>query len=581
MKTNKFLLSALAALAMGTMASCTNDDIAGGSGGTAEQDGNRYMAIRITTPSAINRGLANEDAEFEEGESEAKESQITAESIRFYFFDENGNPFTLVQANTDGTVSKNNMVKPTSINTIINTPGSSESSIEGVLVLGKQDTPYIGKTPTYVIAAANMSETEFEGIANKTLAKCAELPISKASGTGELDWSNFAMSNSVYALQTNYAADNTVKWRKVMASLIKPGEYDESGNYKSGNICNSIADAQKNPVDIYMERIACKVRVKGLGLYTSKDADGNDENYFIESQTVGNEEGQNLYVELTGWQLCNRYMYANIYKDIDASANYFNNWNDINRHRCYWAITPKDITGGKLIDNSYDIYQKYETGEDGTQRAVTMTQFQYTNSDDATAPADKKKQYTYPQTQFQPSSVTDRTTNATAIVFRGVVKEKLADGTYKAIDLIRWAGGYYRTEAFKEIVANAYNTTNGTNVTTNQVIFKQQANKNKYDTYIRLTNGSEAVMTNYSNIQHWIDGQTSYYLNIQHAVDPENKPLYGLVRNHIYDHTVTGVVGLGIPGNEHENPEEEEESYIACRVNVLNWRVISKNVVLE
>lgn len=84
----------------------------------------------------------------------------------------------------------------------------------------------------------------------------------------------------------------------------------------------------------------------------------------------------------------------------------------------------------------------------------------------------------------------------------------------------------------------------------------------------------------YFDIERWVDGQTSFYVNIKHA-NNGNTPLYGVVRNHIYDYTFDNVIGLGLPGNTPENPVDETESYIAARLNVLNWKVVSNTVTLE
>ena len=56
--------------------------------------------------------------------------------------------------------------------------------------------------------------------------------------------------------------------------------------------------------------------------------------------------------------------------------------------------------------------------------------------------------------------------------------------------------------------------------------------------------------------------------------------LTGVVRNHIYDYVIDGIVGLGTPGNETENPKVIE-SYLAAHVRILNWRTVSNTVTLE
>ena len=54
----------------------------------------------------------------------------------------------------------------------------------------------------------------------------------------------------------------------------------------------------------------------------------------------------------------------------------------------------------------------------------------------------------------------------------------------------------------------------------------------------------------------------------------------GVVRNHIYDYKIDGIVGLGVPGNEPNIPDLNE-TYLAARLYILEWHVVSNNVTLE
>lgn len=112
MKTTKFFLGAFAALLMGaTMASCSNDEpAAGGENNENSSVGDRYISVRIFNPSNTSRAAGEG---FEEGVG--NENAISAENIRFYFFNANQQPFTLVASNVNGELSNTNMVKPISL----------------------------------------------------------------------------------------------------------------------------------------------------------------------------------------------------------------------------------------------------------------------------------------------------------------------------------------------------------------------------------------------------------------------------------------------------------------------------------
>ena len=60
---------------------------------------------------------------------------------------------------------------------------------------------------------------------------------------------------------------------------------------------------------------------------------------------------------------------------------------------------------------------------------------------------------------------------------------------------------------------------------------------------------------------------------------------YGVVRNHLYALTVTGIDGIGIGIRDPEDPiivpVEEQTYYVYTQLNVLAWRLEKNNVVLK
>jgi len=572
MKKSKLFLGALAALTMGTMVSCTNEDVANGGSDNGWHDGNRYMAISISNPAEL-YGRAPESTEGTEETGDkfasdelskaefdnpvGNEDAIDKDNVRFYFFADDYRPFTLVQTKINGEVIKTNMVKPAELS-IQNINGETTTK-EGVLVLGKPDDPYIGKTPKYVCVAINLSEDEFNKLANVRMENMSILTTTKnTTTTDHYDWSKFKMTTSVYAKKFDNKDNQGVIWHKIMATEIT-----------EANLAKSEADAKTNPVHVYVERLAAKVRVTGLKTYTSLDKDGTTEKEYniIGLNAEKNDyvvTKQKLHVNLTGWQIYNFYTQAKYFKDIKPDENYFPNWNDPDRHRCYWAITPS-ITTALLAHSYYNIYDSNH----------------FTNKNfDASKPTENIE-YIYPNTGENPTSASDRTTKASAIVVRGVVTTDEAGN--EPINFVRWAGGYYTYEAFQKTVFDSYLQLhpNASSVSYKDVYLKSMGN-NKYEAWVKVNNTNDIDMSaRYSDIEWWNDGVTSFLVNIQHAVGNNGKPIYGIVRNHIYDHNATAVIGLGVPGNDPVNPSKEEESYLACTVNVLNWRVISKNIVLE
>ena len=79
----------------------------------------------------------------------------------------------------------------------------------------------------------------------------------------------------------------------------------------------------------------------------------------------------------------------------------------------------------------------------------------------------------------------------------------------------------------------------------------------------------------------WKSGMTYYFYEIKHL---ENQK--GVVRNHIYDTKVTKITGLGTPvynPDEIIYPEKpnENDHYIAAKINILSWRIIKDDYELE
>lgn len=539
MKTTKFFLGAFAALLMGaTAVSCSNDEPApGGENNDNSSVGDRYISVRIFNPSNTSRAAGTG---FEEGIG--NENAISAENIRFYFFNANMQPFTLVASNVNGELSNTNMVKPISLTP--NTQDGDDVTANGVLVLGKPASPYLGATPSYMICAANLTDSEFKELANKTMRDASNIIRSKTTGE-TLDWTTFVMTNSTYA---------------------KDGEKIIATKIEDAHLAESATAAQQNPVNIYVERLAAKVRVKGLAVYQpQKSGDNTEKVTFNFSNAEGQVEETTLYVNLNGWQLKNRYTKAKLFKDIDANADYFPNWNAPAFHRCYWAITPADESG--LFNKTYDIY--------------SSTQFALGNYDQA-KPTENIR-YTYPNTAWAsaPESASDRTTNVTSVVVRGVVCTDAAGTT--PLDFVYWAGGYYKSSEFKKMVANAYNVENtGANKTADDItLVADNANPNQWIASVKLSATENYRFDRFNGISWWQNGLTSYNVNIKHATTADGNALYGVVRNHIYENLFTGVVGLGVPGNEPENPKDETETYVAATVNVLNWKLVSNTIVLE
>lgn len=535
---NKINYLGLAAIAAFGLASCSSDEPGNGSNNGAAK-GEQYMAVTIRTAGMSGtRAPELGNPEFEDPAAGSNEGTVTKDNIYFYFFDAEGNPFQLAAANVQGTVATN-VVKPNEISSA-NTNGAEPGTIQGVLVLGKAvGEGYVGSTPSQMLCVANPVATNLDAYANKPLSQVLAL-LTQAPGLPKLE--NFVMTSSTYV-------DGG---KQVVATDV------------ADKIATTPEAAEANPATLYLERLAVKVRAHGLGDYAPQYR--NSEGQIVEDYVykVNNEE-KDLQVTLDGWRLVNISTQSLAFKNVAADGDYFTGWNNAGLHRCYWALSKVSNPLINKIANC-DIYdaEQWTRGNFNAAQPTENIAYAYENTQYATAA------YT--------TSVSDRMSNATGILVKATVKMR-AHGTtdaYETVNLVRWAGAYYTEDELKQMIIDNYNVANSTSLTADAVSFVKDSKPNRWKA--RVTNNGVVTdwSTNYNNIMRWINGATSYYLNIEHLGG-----LYGVVRNHIYDYEFTGVVGLGVPGNDPDNPQPEDETFLAAKVAILNWHVISNKFVLE
>jgi len=539
MNKKLFLIPALATL---LFSSCSSDD-APDSAPADIQDGEKYLAVSITTGGGLGVGGRADDTggtpAFEDGVGD--ECKINADALYFFFFDKDGYPFPLAAANVAGTVTTN-MVQPADVKIQHGTGSEKDNNIEAVLVLGKAvGDGYVGTQPAQVLVIANPSIAfkidEYKNLSLATvLSKTSSAPTSIPATTG------FVITSSTYA-------DGTGK-------IITAQDV-------TGHFADTPEKAKEDPVVLYMERLAAKVRVKGLKEYTPqirKPDNTLDTTGKIEINNVETE----IKVELTGWELIKTAEQSTAFKKLlpewTATATQpFDGWNDALRHRSYWAHSE----AGTIQNTSIP-----ELTPSATETAT------YTKGNfDETKPTENIA-YCYENTA-QPAKVNDRSieTKSTAIVVKGIVKT--TDGT--PVDLMRWAGSYYTSDQLKQKIVDDYNgqRTGSTEATIDDVKFvNNTASDNTWHATVTVGNDTKE-MANFQNILWWDGGATSYYVNIEHFGGK-----YGVVRNHIYEYVFDGVIGLGVPGEETDTPEETE-SFLAAKLYCLNWHLLSHTITLE
>ncbi len=605
---------AMAALMVG----CTNDDdhLIDGESGESEQN---YLAINIV--SNFSDGRASDPATFEDGDAGLYENKI--EKIRFYFFKDNGQPaYVRKEANLtidasnpaagDGTSSVANgethynfvdWTNPTLSN---DADASIENSTTAVIIINTQQGD---KLPEKVVAIVN---PEPNGVNSMTTTMLASRIMENEPRTD----SKFTMSSSAYAYggKAVFTTDVYDSFRK------------------------SVEEAKSNAAQIYVERVLAKVRVsesfnpnqsqtvktitdasvtpsRTYNIYGAlKEINGSD------LHTVDKTDASaKIYIELLGWDLSSATDKSYLMKHINGSwtglfstATDADFWNNTSARRSYWAYNPTNV--GYL-------YKTYNQHAASGKKDFTSA---------------NKKNIIYCEENGSSNTNAAPPISPTKVIVFG----RLCDESGATLELVDWKGfRMLSTNLGAELLKDSYvqrlkkAVLNGS-VTTyeplavDDFVFKTAEDvakvttvpsttgvatlsgapaattEKRYNVYCQLkdnitglqldgapvTGGVNAVNTELINhigaIKYWKDGLTYFYANIQHLGATETAGEYGVIRNHVYDVNLKNISGIGTPIYDVDEviiPERtiEENSYLATKVNVLAWRIVSKDYNLD
>ena len=570
MKIFKFFPLACAAL---MMSACSSDnDIEGGA--TKPGSDPQYLAVNI-----VNVGTTPTRAgEYENGTEE--ESKI--KKVRFYFFNGDGSPYLIKNPNVAGVTGGGNVnyleATPGDDTT---TPGSSanvEKITQTVLVInGEQNA-----APAAIMAVVNPETVEPATLKDGKTMRLSELRstavgskfYNKDASTGKV--SDFVMSNSVY---------------------INAGE-DVCSSLVAGHLTTSEKTAMENPVDLYVERVVAKVTAD-----VDKDAfkvgDGSnwETTKYGTTTAVGKYGDYDVYAVIEGWGLAEENGKAEVEKQVDKSWTDgtlgIGTWNTYDYHRSFWERSVAFTTG---VDGNQPVNHKYE-------------EFKAKIKDEL---------YTLPNTPIE--KVTNlNTNNLTKLLVAATLRYKDAENNWHNAEICRYNGmNFLGIDNLKKHVASTfsqyYTSTDNTHYTQlsgSDIDFKDpDATMVQYRVTPTLAADPEGVTKKYytknpgttsdftevnkstvlaaieaSKAEVRKDGKAYYFVPIKHLGKAGELGEYGVVRNHFYKITLTGIKGFGTPVY---NPElvidptvpTYDNTYLAARVQVLQWRVVNQNVSL-
>ena len=570
MKIFKLFPLACAAL---MMSACSSDnDIEGGA--TKPGSDPQYLAVNI-----VNVGTTPTRAgDYENGTTE----ESTIKKVRFYFFNGDGSPYLIKPTGSEITGGENvNWLEVSNPTDATTTPGSStsvEKITNAVLVINGVQSA----APSAIVAVVNPETVDAATLNNGGQMRLSELrknavgsKFYNTDASGKV--TDFLMSNSVYV---NAGTD-------VCASLV------------AGHVKTSEADAKTNPVDLYVERVAAKVTADfDLNAFEVGNGTNWDTNKYGTKTAVGKIGDYNVYAVIDGWGLADENGKAEVEKQVETTwadgTLGITPWTTYDYRRCFW-------------ENSVD----FSSGT-GSNRPVNhpFNDFKAKKQDVL---------YTLPNTPLSP--ITDKNENyVTKFLVAATLKYEDGAHNWHTADICKYNGveilgvDNLKTQValtFSKYYTSTDNGTTHTQLTKDDIAFtepttssmksyqvtptlvdapagttKKYYTKSSTGAYTEVPEGEVNAAIGADKAEIRTDGKAYYYVPIRHlATDPTTLGYYGVVRNHFYKITLSGITGFGTPVY---NPDKEidptvptySNTYLAARVQVLQWRIVKQDVNL-
>lgn len=572
MKISKLFPFACVAL---MMSACASDKEEIGNGTKPGSDP-QYLAVNIVNVGATPTTRA---AEYENGTAE--ESAI--KKVRFYFFNGDGSPYLIKNPGGTGVTGgedKNWLeASPADDTPTSGTPSQTEKITQTVLVINGVQSA----APAAIVAVVNPGTVEATTLQNERggdVMRLSELRYSavgsqfyKKDATGKV--SDFVMSNSVYV---NAGED-------VCASLV------------AGHVTTSAETAKAKPVELYVERVVAKV---------TADVDnnafelGNGTNWentkYGTKKPVGKSGDYDVYAVIEGWGLASENGKAEVEKQVNKTWTDgilgFSPWTTSDFHRCFWE---KSVAIDLGPGANQPVNPKFN------QLKAKMHDVLYT----------------LPNTPE--SKVTDlKNNNLTKFAVAATLRYKDADNNWHYAEICRYNGvSILGIDNLKRQVAltfsQYYTSTDGTNYTQlskDDINFKDpDATTQQYlvtptladapagtKYYTKSTTGTTPTFTEVDKATVLAaieadkaeirkDGRAYYYVPIKHLGGNDQLAEYGIVRNHFYKITLSGIKGFGTPVYDPAKVvvpavPTYQDTYLAARVQVLQWRVVTQSASL-
>ena len=515
------------AAATALFTSCSSDnnnDLVPGNG--TDTDGSRFLTVKIA-PTVDSRA----ESDFDNGtaaESEAK-------TALFAFFDENGN-----MSQTPQTANLSWQTE-----TPTDQPTSNKVSNVTVVIAGQI-------APSKMLVVLNPGNLVLSG---KTLQACLDLTGNYSSATS----GTFVMTNS------SYFDDGIITATDIAEQTYATRE-----------------DAEKNPVQICVERVVAKVQ-------TSKD-----QNFVAKSTDVEVVNGSTLKLtpEIQGIEIANVVNKAFLFKNIEGIENWKITWpgvNSVDEQRSYWATTAQNVDflnqSWNDITDKFDVNQAYyiQPNTNSTKTAV-LVKAVLKDENDASVDLVQWSGNYYKKEEFKSTLATFLNNEGYKIVVSGTATEPTELRNFLASDMDYVLGNSHAT-LVKSGKINAYQTVGRVIDIDKLTITKENIattdGEENPRTYSAVTTAEieNYMCDNHHKLNLWEGGKAYFYTNIIHHEGHGDTFKYGVIRNHIYNLNLTSIEGLGVPVVNPEEtiiPESPKDIlyYLGAQVRILKWRLV-------
>ena len=564
MKIFKFFPLACAAL---MMSACSSDDPSNGVS-TGVNDP-QYLSVNI-----VNVGATPSRASEEYENGSADENKIS--KVRYYFFNGDGTPYLIKAPGADGVTGSGTVnwleATPGYDDTTSDTPSHVEKITNTVLVINGVQSA----APSAIVAVVNPETVDPAALENNGSMRLSQLRENAVGSTfyktdaGKV--SDFVMSNSVFV---NAGSD-------VCASLV------------AGHVATSADKAKLNPVDLYVERVVAKVTADvDPNAFETGNGTNWDASQYGTKTAVGKIGAYDVYAVIDGWGLADEDGKAKVEKSVNTA----------------WTDAILGISPWTTYDYRRSFWETSVEFNAGTNQPVNH------KFNDFKANM-KAELYTLPNTPDNKiTNVYDN--NVTKFLVAATLKYKDEHNNWHLAEICRYNGvEFLGIDNLKTQVANTFSkyytsTDNGstyTQLAKDDITFAEPTTsmKNYQVTptlvddpagtklyYIKESDGSftqvskdvvnTAIGVDKAEIR--TDGKAYYYVPIKHLGTTGNLGEYGVVRNHFYKINLTGLTGFGTPVY---NPNTEidptvpsyDNTYLAARIKVLQWRIVKQDVNL-